>query len=469
MKQRKSEVRKSVDLFAGNFDFNFTSLPLDSLKRIEHSVNRLRSIADELNHIDLPIETSDLISDVYNKFKHSFDLQFMDLTSKELRVLTYHLDYSEKKKVSIFKSERELTFFLKHLEINWKESFVLGLFDCMMKKWESSSRDSLFLIHSFIERKINDYDGGRKILRSIQSNWKYFDLKNGNLLLGKELSVLKVPIYECANFIGLSKSNVNYDYFSKTILAYYESEKSNLIHVFDYIEQVLSLHNKQITSKRLISRIIKQVNSEGLIVLQDKVKKAAFQFIGDPEIKSAWTFINNASKEDISVLNEARNILNEWLTKQFIEIFFITCCSNDARRKKFWLSYTDKISSFKFFGPENLRKRLKRDQRIAEYVDSRFSSVESNVDVSAFMLKIKNYTFIEFSNVGYACYAYKNNSRLIPEFSRKMNSVDELRNGGLPFAITSSQDNFELYEEGRLTHSANWEYKFNVWINNMVF
>ena len=122
MKQRKSEVRKSVDLFAGNFDFNFTSLPLDSLKRIENSVNRLRSIADELNHIDLPIETSDLISEVYNKFKHSFDLQFMDLTSKELRVLTYHLDYSEKKKVSIFKSERELAFFLKHLEINWKEA-----------------------------------------------------------------------------------------------------------------------------------------------------------------------------------------------------------------------------------------------------------------------------------------------------------------------------------------------------------
>ena len=151
---------------------------------------------------------------------------------------------------------------------------------------------------------------------------------------------------------------------------------------------------------------------------------------------------------------------------------FFNVCINDERRKKFWLRFASKISSFKVYGPLHTKSILKRDERIAEYVDARFETVTSKRDVSAFILYIGDYMLIEFSNEGYAFYAYKINSPYKPSLSYQLNSVDDLRNASMPMAIQS--DNYYDYfnDEGRLTHRDGnqiWEARFNSWMNKKIF
>ena len=122
---------------------------------------------------------------------------------------------------------------------------------------------------------------------------------------------------------------------------------------------------------------------------------------------------------------------------------FFNVCINDERRKKFWLRFASKISSFKVYGPLHTKSILKRDDRIAEYVDARFETVFSKRDVSAFILYIGDYMLIEFSNEGYAFYAYKIASSYKPSLNNRLNSVDDLRNSSMPLAIHS--DNYYHY------------------------
>ena len=74
----------------------------------------------------------------------------------------------------------------------------------------------------------------------------------------------------------------------------------------------------------------------------------------------------------------------------------------------------------------------------------------------------------EFSNEGYACCAYKNNSSNRPPLNKRLNSVDDLRNSSLPLAIQSDSNYYYISDEGRLFHNSNWESKFNHWLKDKV-
>ena len=79
---------------------------------------------------------------------------------------------------------------------------------------------------------------------------------------------------------------------------------------------------------------------------------------------------------------------------------------------------------------------------------------------------------IEFSNEGYAFYAYKTNSSYSPSLDFRLNSVDDFRNGSMPMAY-HNDTYFESYKnEGRLFHkdgTETWEVRFNKWMNKKVF
>src|SRR5690606_7251057 len=252
-------------------------------------------------------------------------------------------------------------------------------------------------------------------------------------------------IQEATRILGVPESWFDYAYFSKVIVTYYERNKNNISSEIDNLNQALLKHNSSITNKRLISKIIIQANKPEFSNLQDSIKKIAFTQIGDPSNVSNWTAFDNATEMERREISEARNILNEWITQQFINVFF-NVCINDERRKKFWLRFASKISSFKVYGPLHTKNILKRDERISEYVDARFETVSSRRDVSAFILYIGDYMLIEFSNEGYACCAYKINSPNKPNTSTRLDSVDDFRNSSLPLAIQSDSNYYYTNE-----------------------
>lgn len=444
------------------------SIALKNLNEIR--IEKLKKIKERLPEIPPPPQPN-TISEIFRKFKFIISSKKEDFNKRDLRLLTYSLNYSEKQIPAIFSKKDELKYAFNLLESNWRDSFLIGLIDCFLKNWENENRDSLEQLEQFITKKLDSYKGNRNTLNSFKSNKRYFNTKNGDIILGDTIAKLNKPIQEATKILGVPESWLGYSYFSKVIVTYYERNKNKISTEIDNLNEVLIKHNSSITSKRLISKIIIQANKPEFSSIQDNIKKIAFTQIGDPSNVSNWTAFDNAIEIERREIIEARNILNEWITQQFINVFF-NVCINDVRRKNFWLRFASKISSFKVYGPLHTKNILKRDERIAEYVDARFETVSSRRDVSAFILYIGDYMLIEFSNEGYAFYAYKISSSLRPSLNYQLNSVDDLRNGSMPMAIQS--DNYYDYfnDEGRLTHRDGnqiWETRFNSWMNKKVF
>jgi hypothetical protein len=436
-----------------------------------HHIHQLQQITEEVGATTFTFSGYNLIPQVFRKFKNAFHNKGLHLERRELRTLTYSLNYSEHDIGTIFKNANELEYALSLLESNWRDSFLTGLIDCFLRNWETKNALSLGLMEQFILKKLEKYTGNRTTLNSFKKYKQYFNSKNGNVVLGDTIAKLNKSIREAPSFLGVPASWFQYAYFSKVIVTYFERNKPNSIDDIEELYEVLTSHNHSVTNKRLISKNIIRLNQPQSVILQDKIKGIAFKQIGDPENTANWMPFDGASDSEKQEIAKARTILNEWITREFINVFF-NVCINDDRRKKFWLRFASKISSFKVYGPLQTKVVLKRNPRITEYVNARFETVSSKKDISAFILYIGEYTLIEFSNEGYAFYAYKNDSPYKPNLKYQLTSVDELRNGSIPMAVQSDAYYDYFHDEGRLTHRDGnqiWETKFNNWMNKKVF
>lgn len=430
-------------------------------------IDKLKKITEEVGEASFNFNGNNLIPEVFKKFKSSIYGNNVGFDRRELRTLTYSLSYSETGQSSIFTNEKEINYALRLLNSNWRDSFLIGIIDCYLNNWETENRTSLNRLAEFISEKLKAYNGNRNTINAFRNSLKYFDLKNGDLALGNELALKNAPITEATKFLSLPESWFSYPYFSMVMVAYYDKKQNELSNLIDDFESALDFHKNSNTNKRIVSKFINQANKPEYATLQDKVKHLAFKFIGDPENKSVWADFFNATDKEKSDLLNARKILNEWITRQFINVFF-NLCLNDERRKRFWLKYAHQISSFKVYGSSFTKKLLKRDERVAEYLDARFTTVYSNRDLSAFILYIGEYMIIEFSNEGFACCAYKMSSPSRPTLNSRLNSVEDLRNSSLPLAIQSDANYYYTSDEGRLFHNSNWEHKFNHWLKEKV-
>lgn len=443
------------------------AIPTAIIYQVGNRISQLNNITQKVGNSSFAFHDETLKIRSYRKFKSTYSSNTSSFSKRELRALVYGLDYSEGNQHSIFDNEYEFGILLKLINTNWRDTFLEGLILFLLKNWESNKRTSLHKLSEFITDKLGAYKGNRRIINAFKTNIKYFDLKNGDLVLGNELALKNKPIKEATDFLSLTETQFSHSYFSKVIVAYYEQKQNELSNLIDDFENALDFHKNSNTNKRIVSKFIIQANKPEYAALQDKVKHLAFKFIGDPENKSVWADFNNATEKEKSDLINARKILNEWITRQFINVFF-NVCINDDRRKRFWLKYAPHISSFKVYGPSFTKTLLKRDERIAEYLEARFTTVYSNRDVSAFILYIGDYMIIEFSNEGFACCAYKMSSPNRPTLNSRLNSVEDLRNSSLPLAIQSDANYYYTSEEGRLFHNSNWEHKFNHWLKEKV-
>jgi len=477
MPQQRSEAERIL-----NFDYDTdafiyageTVITTTVKKKLTDSIGDLTSLRTRLIQKPFEIPESISIPLVYRKTKSalSFNLSLTSvLDRRELRALSFALNYTENQKTTLFSNPKDLKIILETFDVNWRNYFTIGLFDCYLQNWVLKS-DSLKLLSLFILPKISNYSGKNVVINSIKKNIRYFDLQNGDVTLGAELALKKYHLNQLTQYLGLPDHYLNYYYFSNVILAFFYKSISRIEEILEDIDSVLTNHNRTITNKRIVSKIIISTNSEANLYLQDKVKSMAYKFIGDPNISSFWYADENLSDSEKIDLKHAVDILNEWITKQFITVFFEKCI-NDERRKRFWLRYSKHIKRLKVFGSDSTRQILLNDHRISEYVLPRFYTARRPGNVSALMFRIGEHKLIEFSNQGYAFYAYKNSDADKPAFEpRNLNSVDWLRNSYLPMlAYISGTHLYSLSDNGRLIHrdgNLSWETVFDYWLSKKV-
>lgn len=479
-------MKSAKDLL--NFNFSNSTMQQTAVKIIPGAlenlldirIRKLNELTEQIGANNFELKGEHLIPHVYRKFKQDYKTRKLTFDRKELRTLSYTFSHSENTSTSIFSNKQELEYAFEILEREWKDSYLFGLIDCLLKYWETSYESSFIKLSDFIVGKLKTYEGSRNSIIGLKINSRYFDQKNGDLVLGKELGLKKISILKATNYLSVPDSWISYPYFSRVIVSFFENEKNNFNESLEQLEGILRAHGKgniegHKTNKRVLSKLIIKADKPQFVESQDKVKKLAFEFIGDPEIKSEWHPFDGATDKEKQDLDNARSILNEWITRQFINVFF-NVCINDARRKNFWLKHASNISSFKVYGSANTKMILKRDDRISQYLDNRFVMVYSNKNVSAFILYMKNYMLIEFSEDGYAFYGYTVDGTKKPNIYGKLNSVDELRNGSMPIAVTRTYDSINgHHSEGRLFHkdgnfqdgsTLKWEEVFNWWMKN---
>jgi hypothetical protein len=450
-------------------------IPKLILEKCQKQISKLNSISEKLGD-GMATNPPLGIQEVYHKFINCIqsNREFStDFDKRELRTLTFALNCKGYENDSIFENLIYLNRCLALLNGSWRDSYISGLLGCYLTNWDNDNNKSFTTLSNFLLPKIEAYSGSRAIFQEIKNNLNYFNERNGDLTLGANLAISKRSILDATKFLSLPDQWITYRYFSGVINAYLEKSKNRIEDIIDDVSIILEKHSNSIKATRINKLIVSKIicfSIESSEILQNKVKDVAFRLVGDPGIPSLWRPHENFNREEIEYINKARYILNEWITRQFINVFFEKCI-NDRRRKMFWLKFSKKITSFKVFGPSHLRRILKRDNRISEYVDGRFYAVHSSGDVSAFMFLLGEHKMIEFSNPGYAFYAYKANSSSAPSFDPKyVSSVDDFRDGKMPTLVLRSGNHLHSYSnEGRLEHrdgGMTWEEVFLEWIKN---
>jgi hypothetical protein len=326
-------------------------IPITLQSQLELRIGELSLVRETIGNSSFQFNEEKLIPGIFRKFKYSIRSNNTNFDTRELRTLTYSLSYTEDNIPSIFSNENELSFALHLLNSKWKDSYLMGLIDCFMNNWDTKHRNSLEQIEQFGARKLDTYNGNRSTLICFKKNKRFFSTKNGDLIFGDAICKLNKPIQEATKMLGVPESWFVYPYFSKVIVTYYERSKGKIIDEIDNLNDAIQKHKSSITNKRLISKIIIQANQTQFAAIQDKIKKIAFTEIGDPSNSSNWAAFDNAPDTEKSEVLQARNILNEWIAKQFIDVFFKVCI-NDERRKRFWLNIASKTKlTFKVYGP----------------------------------------------------------------------------------------------------------------------
>lgn len=445
-------------------------IPITLKNIVQNRVESLNNLSEQLGASAYKMNTNYLIPQVFKKFKKAFRDDNIEFELRELKTLVYSFTFACDNLPPILNDVNEIRFAIKALENKWRDSFLIGLIDCVLRNWKSKNLNSLQFLQQFITQKLKDYDGNRNSLLGFKTNRRYFNLNNGDLILGDTIAKLNVPLQEVIAFLKVPDSWFQYPYFSNVITTYYVRRKEHVEEELEYLENILLRHNKSETTKRILSKTIIHVNNK-YPYLQDKIKSIALQLVGDPSHATAWLPQTDSDDNIKREILTAKNILNEWITKQFIDIFFKTCI-NEPRRKKFWMQYSSKISSFKIVGSVHTKALLKRNEKISEILDSRFQLVSSKKITSAFILYIDNYMLIEFSDEGYAFYAYKLNSLFTPNINNRLTSVDDLRNSTLPRLVSRTGTRItEIHGEGRLSHNDGellWEEVFHYWLKNIA-
>lgn len=435
---------------------------------LKEKLRKLERIVDNINEKFKDIEfkePSKLDSDtVLKKFKKFYEnkLDSSDFKIKELRILCFNINIPIVKNTSILNDATVYNSFIKLIKEKWVDSFLVSLYVTSIKNWNVPLALKLL---KFINDKIINYDGNIRRYLRIKNNIHYFLNFEGVDLLVNEVIQYNINLGQVHTKVELPQEFLTSPYFSNFINQYYIKLLKNklfTINKLDEFEEFLDHHNNSLTNKILIPKMITNHQNDDL-KLFDRIRDLAFDQIGDPASESKWSVDKKQmNEEDIQSLKEARDILNRWLIQKFINVFF-EICINDPNRKKYWLQYVDYINTFRVYGTFTTKQLLLNDDRIRDFINSRFTLVNGNANSSAFLMEINNYSLIEFGDSSNAFYAYKNNSIYRKTVEGDINTLNQLKFPNLP-----SLHSFQLEENGKLHHKGDWQQNFTSFLRRKV-
>ena len=392
----------------------------------------------------------DSLRQIYQLFKstplNKLSSEFNSL--RRIRQLAWALTYSEDGVSRIVDTPR-LRNALQLLEKRFRISTVIGIFDTLMKAWDTPNAG---MLRMFLKKHLAHYTGSRKFIQKLKANMVWYCEENSTTQLATHLLRSRKKLSDVWTYLELPDYTHNYPYFGAVATAYATlNNRFNQEVVADVVDFVKK-HNNDKTSRIVLSKLIEQLGVDVSETLRQPVQSYALQKWQDPRITGA-----DVRWRDIS--NKARQIFTQWITKEDLRFFFdvvAKACDDQkfAYRKAFWLAYLEHITFCRPVLRKNAEHLFRYDsQALQYYQDRRPATLKGgNKDQHAFIIQMGSHTFIEFSTAG-ACYVYQN-ADLPFELGDSEYHMDELRS--------------QLWAEHRVIHNSSekysWQSKFASWL-----
>ena len=429
-----------------------TLLSRSEKKGMDNNIKKLEAIAESCRGVDERVPDKSITEQVFNRFCLAYkNPQKLSFSSRELRMLTYSMY-----RMTTLPMMNSFIYLLDH---NWRDRFFNGLLYFMLSNWDDTDSKIMELVINLFQSRLDAYKGKRDKYLILKKNRRFLS-QEGPELLGITLSQHdKGQTIACSLrtapsvFFGLSRDKIDLQYYSRVIVAYFEKDGLSRLKL---MEAALDEHNYGPTAKRLIPAIILNKSKSATPSQLEAIKTLAITEIGDPSIASKWT-LSVGTEEEKENLREARRLLNEWIKRKFISIFFEKCV-RDPRRKKYWIEHVDLISDFDIFCTRRTRSVLMQDDRISKLVSQKVSLLNDGSDneLSALGMTIGNYYFVEFSESGSgSIYIYRGKVKNPSYFY-------QLKRPHLPTIQSFMIDK----DEGKLPHLSDWEKTLNQWFRN---
>lgn len=421
-------------------------------KAWEKCIQDLERIADNCRVKDEPIPDKLESAQVYARFSSLYKTPSLaDFSTRELRMLTYSMHYINT--VPMMKALVSL------LDQHWRDRFFNGLLYYLLSNWDDTEDDIKEPVLELMQKRLKDYQGKRDKFMILKNNVRFLTLE-GPELLGLTLrqkdkgQKIACSLNNISSMVfGMSKDRLDLQFYSRVIVAYFEKDALARL---DLMEQILKEHNYAPTAKRLIPAIILNDSKNAIEKEKEAIKTLAVSEIGDPSERSRWK-LPIGTHEEQDNLEQARQILEQWIKRKFISVFFEKCVQ-DPRRKKFWLDNADMISDFDIYSTSRTKSILLQDSRISKLVERKVIVLKDKVDsaLSALGMSISGYYFIEFSESGSgSIYIYK-------ERIKNPSYFYQLKRPHLPTIQSFMIDQIE----GKLPHLSDWEKTLTKWFRN---
>lgn len=215
--------------------------------------------------------------------------------------------------------------------------------------------------------------------------------------------------------------------------------------VLAQVRQATKLHHEQF--KELIPRLLELLannqvlRDRGLILVLDKYASASQTGINEPLRNASVEWWGNPwlpSNEMRwgGVVPAAREMVSEWLKREFIEAFFTKLAEDgvgDRRRANFWLRYAKSMDNIQFaLGERALHSRDRDFQILRNKMKGLYTELKTtDTSNNAFIMTLGNLVAVEFGSMGNAFYGYDVRKTLPFDASRpvetKVNAPNSLK------------------------------------------
>ena len=453
MNNQAAKTILGFNFSANEFVLGAKSLsPFFDKRKFEVRIQDLERIAASCLKSEEPIPNKEQTDQIFSRFRQLYRFpQKANFSSHELRILIYAMY-----RINNIAQMRSLLYLLNR---NWRNRYFNGLLNYILSNWDDADADSMRLVLELFKKRLATYDGKRDKYLILKKNSRFFS-PEGPELLGITLRQQDKGQKKACSLrtissliFGMSRERLDMQYFSRVIVAYFEK---NGLDRLALMEKILNEHNYSPTAKRLIPALVLNEDKRATESQKEAIKTLAVNEIGDPSVPSKWT-LSVGTPEEKENLENAREILNEWIKRKFISIFFEKCVQ-DERRKKFWMEHADMISDFDVFSTKTTKSLLLQDRRIAKLVNGKVKTLNDspNSALSALGMQIGNYYFVEFSEQGSgSIYIYKQKIKN-PSYFYQLKRPH----------LTTIQSFMLDSDEGKLPHLRDWEKTLTQWFRN---